>query len=57
MIVCKITLPASYTGGNPERVTSGAANAMLGSVYMQKGDYTSAKAALEKVVKSGLYHL
>lgn len=39
------------------RATKGAANALLGRVQMQKGDYTAAKAALLQVVSSGRYSL
>jgi tetratricopeptide (TPR) repeat protein len=50
-------LPASYASADLGKVSSGAANAMLGRVYMQKGDYAAAKAALLLVTGSGLYHL
>lgn len=40
-------LPASASQGG--RATSGAANALLGRVQMQKGDYAAAKAALMQV--------
>lgn len=39
------------------RATKGAANALLGRVQMQKGDYAAAKDALLKVVNSGKYRL
>ena len=39
------------------RVTKGAANALLGKVQMQKGDYAAAKTALLAVVNSGKYSL
>lgn len=42
-------LPASYGASDNGRATSGAANALLGRVQMQKGDYTAAKAALMQV--------
>lgn len=42
-------LPASYGASDNGRVTSGAANALLGRVNMQKGDYAAAKTALLKV--------
>lgn len=41
----------------PGRVTSGTANAMIGKVKMQQGDYGGAKTALLKVVNSGRYKL
>lgn len=50
-------LSPSYGSSDLGRVTSGAANAMLGRVNMQKGDYAAAKTALLKVTGSGLYHL
>lgn len=50
-------LPNSYTGNDLGRVTKGAANAMLGKVNMQKGDYAAAKIALLAVYNSGLYSL
>ena len=42
-------LPASYGAGDNGRITSGAANALLGRVLMQNGDYAGAKTALLKV--------
>jgi len=42
-------LPASYGASDRGRATSGAANALLGRVQMQKGDYAAAKAALLQV--------
>ncbi len=51
-----VLLP-SYSGADLGRVTKGAANAMLGRVYMQKGDYASAKAALLDVYNSGQYDI
>jgi len=41
----------------PGRVTKGAANALLGKVQMQKGDYAAAKTALLQVVNSNKYSL
>jgi len=42
-------LPANYSSSDNGRATSGAANAMLGKVQLQKGDYAAAKTALLKV--------
>jgi hypothetical protein len=42
-------LPATYSASDNGRATSGAANALLGRVQMQKGDYAAAKAALLQV--------
>jgi hypothetical protein len=50
-------LPPSYNTANRGRATKGAANALLGRVLMQKGDYAGAKTALLQVVNAGLYSL
>jgi len=50
-------LPLPYTGNNVGRVTKGAAQALLGRVYMTKGDYAAAKTELLKIVSSGTYSL
>lgn len=50
-------LPPVYDNANRGRATAGAANAMLGRVNMQKGDYAAAKTALQKVIGSTLYSL
>ncbi len=51
-------LPATYTNQNDlGRATKGAAQALLGRVYMQKGDYASAKIQLDAVRTSGNYSL
>jgi len=42
-------LPASYSAADNGRPTSGAANAMMGRVQLQNGDYAAAKAALLNV--------
>ncbi len=49
------TLPP--TTADQGRATKGAANALLGRVQMQKGDYAAAKTALQAVIGSGLYSL
>jgi hypothetical protein len=49
-------LPVSYTGNDLGRATRGAANALLGRVQMQKGDYAAAKTALLAVL-TGPYSL
>lgn len=51
------SLPESYSGGDIGRATKGAAEALLARVYMQKGDYTSAKPLLQAIVDSELYQL
>ncbi|SFM72475.1 Starch-binding associating with outer membrane [Chitinophaga sp. YR627] len=50
-------LKPSYGAADQGKITIGAANAMLGRVQLQKGDYAAAKDALLKVTGSGLYHL
>lgn len=47
------SLPASYTGANIGRATSGAAYAILGKVYLQSGNAAAAVTALREVVKPG----
>ena len=42
-------LPESYGSADNGRATKGAANALLGRVQMQKGDYAAAKSALLQV--------
>ncbi len=51
-----VLLP-SYSGADLGRVTSGAANAMLGKVYMQQLDFKTALGYFQKVENSGLYSL
>lgn len=50
-------LPDEYEIKDNGRATKGAANALLGRIYMQMGDFTNAKIYLEKVRSSGLYSL
>ena len=46
-------LPASYSGANVGRVTSGAAHALLAKVYVTRQDWADAKIELEKVITAG----
>jgi starch-binding outer membrane protein, SusD/RagB family len=48
-------LPDTYNASDNGRATKGAANAVLGRVQMQKGDYAAAKTALLQIV--GKYSL
>jgi starch-binding outer membrane protein, SusD/RagB family len=48
-------LPLLYGLDDRGRPTKGAANAVLGRVYLQKGEYDNAKAALLEVVNSKQY--
>ena len=50
-------LPASYTGADLGRMTKGGAQALLGKVYLQNGNYDLAKAEFVKVMDSKLYQL
>ena len=42
---------------NDVYASSGAANALLARVYLQKGDYVNARIAADKVIASGAYEL
>ena len=46
-------LPASYSGADVGRATSGAANTLLGLVYLTNGQSAPAAEALRRVVSSG----
>jgi hypothetical protein len=46
-------LPASYSGANIGRVTSGAAHALLAKVYVTRQQWAPAVAELKKVISSG----
>ena len=50
-------LPASYSGADVGRATSGAANTLLGLVYLTDGERGLAEAALRRVTGSGQYDL
>ncbi|CAG5072611.1 SusD-like protein P25 [Dyadobacter sp. CECT 9623] len=50
-------LPATYDAANQGRATKGAAQMLLARVFMQKGDYASAKTELLKVYNSNVYAL
>ncbi len=50
-------LPASYGAADVGRATSGAANTLLGLVYLTNGQRSEAAAALRRVVNSGEYQL
>jgi hypothetical protein len=51
------TLPASYTGSDIGRATSGAATALLAKVYLNQKDYTNAAKYAGQVISSGRYSL
>ena len=50
-------LPASYTGGDMGRVTSGAATALLAKAYLFQNKWDSAAATAGIVISGGQYAL
>jgi starch-binding outer membrane protein, SusD/RagB family len=50
-------LPPGFTGNDVGRATRGAANALLGKVYLQQGKYAEANTVLLAVRNSALYSL
>lgn len=50
-------LSLNYSGEDIGRATNGAARALLARVYMQRGDYESAKIQLKAIIDSGQYYL
>ncbi len=46
-------LPTTYSAANIGRVTSGAAHALLGKVYVTQGDWQHAVSELKKVITAG----
>jgi len=50
-------LPSGYDGGLAYKATSGAANALLGKVYLTMGQQGNAETALQRVIDSGEYRL
>lgn len=57
LTLAETLLPAKYTGADLGRVTSGAANALLGKVYLTTGNKTAAATVLRKVISSNNYSL
>jgi len=55
--VAQGVLPVSYSGEDLGRATSGAANTLLGLVYLTDGENGLAETALRRVVSSGQYEL
>ena len=51
------TLPATYSGSDVGRATSGAAKALLAKVYLNQKDYTNAATYAGQVMTSGRYAL
>jgi hypothetical protein len=52
-----VQLPASYSGTDVGRATSGAATALLAKVYLQQKDYTNAARYAGQVMTGGRYGL
>ena len=50
-------LPLRYEGAEVGRVTRGVAQMLKARVLMFKGDFTAARAELQKIVSSGVYKL
>ncbi|WP_071892720.1 RagB/SusD family nutrient uptake outer membrane protein [Hymenobacter sp. PAMC 26628] len=51
------TLPVSYTGNDVGRATKGAAQTLMGKVYMQQRKWAEAQAQFQKVIDAGTYAL
>jgi hypothetical protein len=51
------TLPASYSGSDIGRATSGAARSLLAKVYLNQKDYTNAAKYAGQVMSTGRYSL
>lgn len=50
-------LPQTATGANVGRATKGAANALLGKIYLTLGQRSQAATALRRIIDSGVYRL
>lgn len=50
-------LPVSYTGNDIGRATKGAAQTLMGKVFMQQRKWSDAQAQFQKVIDSGTYAL
>ncbi|GGB04765.1 RagB/SusD family nutrient uptake outer membrane protein [Puia dinghuensis] len=50
-------LPAAYTGADVGRVTTGAANGLLGKVYLYEKKYNNAASVLQGVINSNVFSL
>ena len=51
------SLPVSYAGNDKGRATKGAAQTLMGKVYMQQRKWADAQAQFKKVIDSGTYGL
>ncbi len=52
-----VDLPPSYSGADLGRVTSGAAKAMLGKVYLTRGNFQESERLLMELIQSNQYDL
>ncbi|WP_276360359.1 RagB/SusD family nutrient uptake outer membrane protein [Daejeonella sp. H1SJ63] len=57
LVAAEAGLPVSYSGNNLGRATKGAAQALLGKVYLYNKDYTNAEKYFSLVIASGKYGL
>ena len=57
LLAAEAGLPVSYSGANLGRVTKGAAQALLGKVYLYNKDYANAEKYFLLVINSGKYGL
>lgn len=57
LVAAEAGLPVSFSGNNLGRATKGAAQALLGKVYLYNKDYTNAEKYLGLVISSNRYGL
>jgi len=57
LLAAEVGLPVSHSGANLGRVTKGAAQALLGKVYLYNKDYANAEKYFLLVINSGKYGL
>lgn len=57
LLAAEAGLPVSYSGSNLGRATKGAAQALLGKVYLYNKDYTNAEKYFSLVIASNTYSL
>lgn len=57
LLVAEANLPVTWDAAGLGRTTKGAAQALLGKVYLTQKNYTAAKAALESVINGKAYQL
>lgn len=57
LLAAEAGLPVSFSGTNLGRATKGAAQAMLGKIYLYNKDYTNAEKYFLLVINSGRYGL